>query len=199
MKLLRIDSSPRTNGSHSKELADMLEVKLQSTYSNLNITNCDLSTKELPHINQEYIDAALIPKIDRTPDMNKVLSLADSCITDIKNADIVLISVPMYNFNIPSTLKVYIDYISRFGETVIYDESGFKGLLTNKKLIITAAYGADFSQMKEMDFVEPYLKSVFNFLGFSDITYLAIEGTSQLTTEALREKKEKLLNDFSYT
>jgi len=193
MKLLRIDSSPRAIGSHSKELADMLESKFKAAYTNLDIIRCDLSSINLPHITQEYIEATFVPKEDRTSTLHDILSLADSFIADIKSADAVLLSVPLYNFNVPSTPKAYIDYISRPGETFSINESGYTGLITGKKLIITAAYGADFSQMKDMDFMEPYLKSFFGFLGFIDITYVAIEGTIRLNKDVVTQEKISLI------
>ena len=76
------------------------------------------------------------------------------------------------------------------------DENGFTGLVTGKKLVIFSAYGAVFDEMKQMDFVEPYLKSLFGFLGFTDIKYYAIEGTSMLTSDVLEEKKEALSTLF---
>ena len=39
-----------------------------------------------------------------------------------------------------------------------------------------------------MDFVKPYLKSLFGFLGFTDIEYYTIEGTSMLSPEVLEKK-----------
>jgi len=196
MKLLRIDSSPRTTGSHSKDLADMVEDKFKAENLNLETIHYDLSAKELPHISQAYIEATFVPKPERTATMNNTLLLADGYIKDIQNADTVLISVPMYNFTIPSTLKAYIDYISRSEETFRFLENGIEGLLLGKKLVIVAAYGADFSQMRVMDFVEPYLKTVFGFLGFTDITYIAIENTSQESTDVLHDKKIALVNNI---
>ncbi len=193
-KLLRIDTSPRKEDSHSRDLANRVEEKCKATHPDMDITYLDLSQIKLPHITQAYIEATFIPKEERSSEMHSTLALADKFIADIQSADTVLISVPMYNFNIPSALKAYIDYISRMGETFLMDEHGASGLLTGKKLIITAAYGADFSQMKAMDFVEPYLKSMFGFLGFEDITYKVIQGTSMLAPAVLQAKKEALFD-----
>jgi len=114
-------------------------------------------------------------------------------IEELKSADTIMISVPMFNFTIPSVLKAYIDHISRTGETFSMDETGFKGLITGKKLIVVAAYGAEFSQMKAMDFVEPYLKSIFGFLGFEDINYFCLEGTSMLSAEELAQRSDAIV------
>ncbi len=136
------------------------------------------------------------PIENRDTNINNTLSLSDILIAELKNADTIVLSTPMYNFGIPSSLKAYIDHISRVGDTFAMDENGFTGLITGKKLVICAAYGAVFDEMKQMDFVEPYLKSLFGFLGFTDIEYYAIEGTSMLSPEALEEKKAALVTLF---
>ena len=132
----------------------------------------------------------------RDENMHETLALSDELISEFKNADTILLSVPMFNFTVPSVLKAYIDHISRVAETFSMNETGLKGLVTGKKLVIVAAYGSDFTEMKVMDFVEPYLKSIFGFLGFTDISYFAIEGTSMLSAEVLQEKKAAIVGEF---
>jgi len=195
-KLLRIDTSTRKNDSHSKDLANRYETHFKNIYSNTKVHYRDLSQSDIPHLSQDFIEAMFTPITDRSQTMQNALQLSDMLIGEIKDAEIILLSVPMYNFSIPSSLKSYIDNISRVGETFSMDENGFTGLVTGKKLVICAAYGAVFDEMKHMDFVEPYLKSLFGFLGFTDIEYYAIEGTSMLSPEALEEKKAALVTLF---
>jgi FMN-dependent NADH-azoreductase len=74
----------------------------------------------------------------------------------------------MYNFSIPAVLKSYIDYIVRPRRTFTATENGFKGLVTNKKMILVQARGSDFrpgSVYDTVNFQEPYLKTVFGFIG----------------------------------
>ena len=190
-KLLKIDASPREEGSHSKDLAEMIEKKLKEKNKALQTVTRNLNQTNIPHLTQSYIEATFVPREERTNAMNEELKLANTLIKEIQNADIVLVSTPMYNFSIPSVLKAYIDNIARVGETVT---AAYEGLLKDKKLVIVSAYGADFSNMETMDFVKPYLKAVFGFLGFEDITYIAIEGTSQLSSKEIQSKKIELVN-----
>jgi len=195
-KLLKIDTSTRKNDSHSKDLANSYESKWKTSNPDGIVIHRDLSETDIPHVSQVLIEAMYTPEENKNEAIHNILSLSDTLITELREADTILLSVPMFNFGVPSSLKAYIDHISRVGETFSMDESGFTGLLTGKKLIIFAAYGADFSQMKSMDFVEPYLKSLFGFLGFTDIEYYAIEGTSMLSGEELEHKKVELVQQF---
>ena len=195
--ILRIDSSTRMQASHSRGLADSFEAMCREYQMPVSLVHRDLVTTDLPHTSQAFIEAMFTPKEERSSGMNETLALSDTLIAELKMAETIMISVPMFNFTIPSSLKAYIDHISRVGETFTMDESGFTGLLTGKKLVILAAYGADFSQMRGMDFVEPYLKSVFGFLGFEEMHFFALEGTSMLDEVALGEKKRVIEENFS--
>ncbi len=194
--LLKIDTSTRANDSHSRDLANRYEKHWKAMHADTTVTYRDLAQTNIPHVTQSFIEAMFTPTDNRDGNMNETLALSNKLIAELKEASTIILSVPMFNFSVPSVLKAYIDYVSRVGETFNMDESGFTGLLTGKKLVICAAYGADFTQMKAMDFVEPYLKSLFGFLGFTDIEYYTIEGASMLSEDELENKKAQLALEF---
>jgi FMN-dependent NADH-azoreductase len=112
-----------------------------------------------------------------------LLSLSDSLLTELEEADEYVIGVPMHNFGVPSVLKLWIDQIARVGRTFAYSEKGPKGLITGKKATFIIATGGMYdaqTQMASFNFVEPYLRSVFGFLGVTDATFLTAGGTSAL-------------------
>jgi FMN-dependent NADH-azoreductase len=89
----------------------------------------------------------------------------------------------MHNFGVPSVLKLWIDQIARVGRTFSYGERGPKGLIIGKKATFIIATGGIYdaqTQMASFNFVEPYLRSVFGFLGVTDATFLTAGGTSVL-------------------
>jgi FMN-dependent NADH-azoreductase len=91
----------------------------------------------------------------------------------------------MHNFGVPSVLKLWIDQIARVGKTFSYGSGGPVGLLTGKKATILIASGGKYdagSAMASWNFVEPYLRTVFGFLGVSDVTVLAAGGASALAS-----------------
>ena len=190
--LLKIDTSTRAEASYSKALAKEFTTKWQEAHGG-HVIERDLAQHLVPHVTQDFITAMYTPKDQRDSRMQELLSLSDIMIEELRCADTVLLSVPMFNFSIPSVLKAYIDAVTRVGETFLMKESGFEGLIKGKRLVIVAAYGADFSSFRQMDFVEPYLKSLFGFLGFEDIHYFALEGTTMLDAPALEEKKRAIM------
>ena len=89
----------------------------------------------------------------------------------------------MHNFSVPSVLKLWIDQISRAGKTFSYMDGRPKGLITGKKATFIIATGGVYdaqTQMASFNFVEPYLRSVFGFLGVTDATFLTAGGTAAL-------------------
>ena len=92
------------------------------------------------------------------------------------DTDIYLITVPMWNFGIPYALKYYIDAIVQPGYLFRYNEHGIpEGLVIGKKMICVTSRGGDYSPatpMHSLDFVEPYLRLIFNFVGITDIHFI---------------------------
>ena len=195
-KLVKITSSTRGDDSYSNQLADAFETKWKNKNSKGEVMVRDLTQTTLPHVTQAFIEAMYTPSESRDERVRKTLALSDELINELREADTIILALPMYNFGVPSVVKAYIDQISRVGETFSMDENGFTGLLTGKKLVICSAYGADFTEMRAMDFVEPYLKSLFGFLGFTNISYFALEGTTMFSSEELEEKKALLVEQF---
>jgi FMN-dependent NADH-azoreductase len=176
--ILHIISSPRTNGSASRTLGNAIEEKLQEAYPEHTITTLDLLKTPFPHLGEEQVDSWFIPVENRTPEQNEAVKRSDDAIEQLQASDIIVISVPIYNFGIPSALKAYIDHIVRGGMTFQYSESGFEGLVKNKKVYIAVASGSIFSEgdYQSYDFVVPYLKSVLGFIGVTDISVFRAEG-----------------------
>ena len=115
-----------------------------------------------------------------------MLSLSDSLLAELEQADEYVIGTPMHNFGVPSVLKLWIDQIARVGRTFSYADGRPKGLITGKKATFIIATGGIYdakTQMASFNFVEPYLGSVFGFPGVTDATFLTAGGTAALNQE----------------
>src|SRR5277367_501315 len=183
--LLHIDSSPRYGLSVSRELTAAFVTQWTASHPDgrVRVIERDLNATAIPPINAEWVGAAYTPEQARTPQQKELLSLSNSLIAELEQADEYVIGVPMHNFGVPSVLKLWIDQIARVGKTFSYGEKGPKGLLTAKKATFIIATGGIYdaqTQMASFNFVEPYLRSVFGFLGVTDTTFLTAGGTAAL-------------------
>lgn len=172
--LLRIDSSSRHDGSWSRRLGDTVAAKLAPATTIVR----DLVEKPVPHIAVETIGAFFSDPAGYGDAEKAATAISDELLAEIAAADDILITVPMYNFGIPSALKAWVDQVVRIGRTFSFDGQSFTGLVTGKRAFIVIAYGAGGydADFKVADFVEPYLVFVLNFLGITDVTVIPVEG-----------------------
>src|SRR6202158_2712660 len=83
--------------------------------------------------------------------------------------------MPIYNFGVSSQLKNWIDAISRAGVTFRYTEKGPEGLLKGKTVYVALTRGGKYRNTPA-DTQVPYLKTVFTFLGLTDVHFVYAEG-----------------------
>lgn len=181
--LLHIDSSPLYGRSVSRELTAAFVTKWKASHPDGKVVHRDLNATALPPITAEWVGAVYTPEDARTPDQQKLLSLSDSLLAELEQADEYVFGVPMHNFGVPSVLKLWIDQIARVGRTFSYADGAPKGLIVGRKATFIIATGGIYdaqAQMASFNFVEPYLRSVFGFIGVTDSTFLTAGGTMAL-------------------
>ena len=181
--LLHINSSPLYGRSVSRELTAAFVNEWKASHPDGRVIDCDLNAAAIPPINAEWVGAVYAPEHARTPKQKELLSLSDSLVTELEQSDEYVIGVPMHNFGVPSVLKLWIDQIARVGRTFSYGDGGPKGLITGKKATFIIATGGIYdaqTKMASFNFVEPYLRSVFGFLGVTDANFLTAGGTAVL-------------------
>ena len=181
-QILRIDSSSRIEDSHSRKLADYFQRTWQEKYPQDQIVIRDLVKTQLPHLSDLAIAGFYTPQEQRTEEMKKAVSLSNELISELQTADILLLSVPMYNFSVPSALKAWIDQIVRIGKTFAYDGTNFTGLVMVKSAYVICTYGSNGyvndGAFSSLNFLEPYLKGLFGFLGIKEIQFFHLQGTT---------------------
>jgi FMN-dependent NADH-azoreductase len=181
--LLRIDSSPLYGRSVSRELTAAFVSEWKASHPEGRVVERDLNATAIPPINGEWAGAVYTPDEARTPQQKELLSLSDTLLAELGQADEYVFGVPMHNFGVPSVLKLWIDQIARVGRTFSYADGRPKGLLVGKKATFIIATGGIYdaqTQMASFNFVEPYLRSVFGFLGVTNASFLTAGGTAAL-------------------
>lgn len=168
MRLLHIDSSASRSESASRELTAAIVARWREQHPDGQVIRLDLDADPLPHLTA----ATLVHQ--STADAPR----AEGVLADFLAAEVVVIGVPMYNFSIPSTLKAWIDRISVPGRTFSYSATGITGLAGGKRVIVVLSTGGFYAADVPGDFVEPYLKFMFGFLGIHDVHFVRAEGLS---------------------
>lgn len=172
--ILHITASIRDGESVSRSLGSKLVEKLSAKQDTKVITR-DLAKNDIPFIDAERFAANLSPYAERSPEQHELAKVADELIEELKGADTIVFSVPVYNFSVPATVKAWADLVARAGTTFQYTANGPEGLLTGKKAYIAIASGGT-PIGSEMDFMSPWLKFFLGFLGISDVEMVAADG-----------------------
>ncbi len=180
--VLLIQSSPRGKDSISRQLTAELLEKLRRKNGEIFLTERDLSAHPLPHLQAEQLEAFYTPADRRTDGLQKAVKLSDQVVAEVLGSDIIVISAPIWNFSVPSVLKAWIDHVVRAGVTFSYGPEGLKGLVSGKTVYIVSASGSILSN-GPMDFLGPYLKAVFGFIGITDVRLVRVEGINDPKTK----------------
>jgi FMN-dependent NADH-azoreductase len=178
-RILLITSSPRVD-SHSTKVARSLAERLASRAPNSTVTVRDLTREPLPHIDDSFTTGLSLPADKLTPGQKDALALSDKLLKELLASDTIIIAAGMINLGIPSSLKAYIDYITRPGVAFKYTDKGPEGLIKGKKAYLVLARGGVYSQgpMKQLNFQDPYLRAALGLMGVTDIELIAIEGVA---------------------
>lgn len=163
MKLLHLDSSIMGGNSASRLLSAAIVERIVETHDAVEVTYRDLADQPVPHLTLEAFMA-----LEEGADVQQFL-----------DTDIVVIGVGFYNFSVPSQLKAWLDHIVVRGKTFARGESGPIGLAKGKRVIVGLARGnvyGEGSPYQAFEHAETLLRSVFTFLGITDIEFVVAEG-----------------------
>lgn len=181
--LLHIDASPRGERSHSRRMTREFVEHWKQVHPNDTVSYRDIGRNPVPYVDEAWIAAAFSPPEKHTPELREAIRFSDQLVDEFLAADIYVIGVPMYNFSVPGVFKSYIDQIVRVGRTVAFEPNSsanvFKPLVLGKRMFIVEARGdSGFQpggQYEKMNHHDPYLTTVFGFMGITDITFIHVE------------------------
>lgn len=126
-----------------------------------------------------------------TEEQQKKITRFNELTEQFLSADKLVIANPLWNLNVPTRLKAWMDTINVAGKTFQYTEEGPKGLLTGKKALHIQSNGGFY---EGQDFSAQYVKGILGFIGIHEINQLFIEGIDhhpEKADELLATAKEK--------
>ncbi|WP_316171421.1 FMN-dependent NADH-azoreductase [Bradyrhizobium sp. SZCCHNRI1058] len=177
-QLLHIDSSVLGPNSVSRQVSAAIVARLRQITPGLEVTYRDVAAEPLSHLSGTHVAVAYGTPVE-DPAVKADVAAGQAVLEEFLAADIVVIGAPMYNFSIPSQLKAWVDRIAVKGKTFTYGPNGPQGLAGGKRIIVAVSrgghYGAD-TPMAAFEHLETYLRSVFSFIGVTDLEFVAADG-----------------------
>jgi FMN-dependent NADH-azoreductase len=195
-KLLHIIATPRAEESRTLQVTEVFLKVFTEKHTDWVVEELDLPKEQLPSLTVKRVDGkyVLLGGKDLYGELKESWQEIITHIERFMSADAYLISTPMWNFSIPYTLKHYIDIILQPKYLFRYTPSGAEGLVKNKKMVVITSRGGDYSQdspVHNFDFQEPYLRTVFGFVGITDITFIIAQPMDALGLEVQVKKIEE--------
>jgi FMN-dependent NADH-azoreductase len=141
-----------------------------------------------------------------TLEQRATLALSDQLISELQEADVIVLGSPMYNFGISAALKAWIDLVIRQGRTVDFSVRPPVGLLLGKKFVLITARGGQYAPgtpTAAFDFQEPYLRHVLGVIGLRDVTVIHAdrqlygEETAALSRREASDRIHGVISDLS--
>lgn len=195
--ILQLNNSVFSDDGQSSRLADGFVARVRADDPGIRVIRRDLAEHPVPHLDQATFFAGLTAADERTAEQAQAAAHADTLVQELRDADTVVIGVPVYNFLIPSTLKAWFDHVARAGTTFRYTENGPEGLLEGKRAHMFVTSGGQYAGT-DIDFAVPYVTQMLAFFGITDVTVTRAEGlamgeeTSQAALESARERIDRL-------
>jgi FMN-dependent NADH-azoreductase len=112
MKLFRLDASPRQRGSHSREIADIVQDELSSVDDGLTVTNREIAIDPLgSNVWWDAVTASMTPASDRSVQQEDAVAQAATLVDELVDADAMIFAVPLFNFGVSQHFKTWVDLV----------------------------------------------------------------------------------------
>ena len=174
-RILQINASLNSDKGQSSQLATAFVTALREHNPQAVVTRRDLALDPVPHLDAARFGAFIAKPEVRTPEQQAVIDDSNALIAELRDADTLVIGVPLYNFGVPSQLKSWFDHIARAGETFRYSEKGPVGLMTGKQAYVFAARGGLYAGTPR-DSQTGFIQTILNFVGIQDVQFVYAEG-----------------------
>jgi FMN-dependent NADH-azoreductase len=175
MKILQIKASVFNGSGQSSRLSDQLVAQLRAQNPGAEVVQRDLVADPVPHLDAARVGAFFAKAEARTAEQKAVIAYSDALIDEVRQADVIVLGLPMYNFGVPSQLKAWFDHLARAGVTFKYTDKGAVGLLTGKKAYVVATRGGVYGAAQN-EFETGFVRQFLGFVGITDVEFVVAEG-----------------------
>lgn len=195
MNVLHVCANPKpTEESVSKQLASAFFGKLIELKPEVELVNVDLYDEKPPFYSYELYKRAWYPVFDENYEPSKIedmaINYASKQAEAFNEADVLVLTMPMWNFTVPAIMKAWMDQVLTPGLTFsISKEEGVKPLHKVKSIVLLVSSGGVYKEDDERDALTRQIRSAFGFIGISELEVVWAEGQNPLFFDNHEEKK----------
>lgn len=172
-QLLIVETSPRGGQSVSRQMTQRFLAAWCTANPGGRVVHRDLVDSALPFVTAPWLHAYFTPPADQSQEMKDALQLSDELVAELLATEHLVISTPVYNYNVPASLKAWVDHIVRKGATLGFDG---QGLVKGKKATLLMASGGVYTEgspIRDRDIATQYLRLILGVIGIEDVTVVS--------------------------
>ncbi|WP_328708385.1 NAD(P)H-dependent oxidoreductase [Microbispora hainanensis] len=185
--LLHIDASIQGERSVSRKLTARAVAAWRAAHPGGTVAYRDLGSSPLPHLDQESGLARVVPPEQHTPAQAASWRLTEELVGEVKQADTIVLGLPLYNYGPPSSVKSWVDHLIAPG--LSYDPTTNQGLLGGREFLVLASRGGGYqpgTPREGWDHAEPWLPHGLSMTGLEP-RFITAELTLAHVTPAMAE------------
>jgi FMN-dependent NADH-azoreductase len=186
--LLHIDSSFQGDRSVSRKLTARAAANWRAAHPGGTVIYRDLSANPVPHFDSETGLARMVAPDQHTPAQAASYALSVELVEEVKQADVILLALPVYNFGAPSSVKAWVDHLVVPGLSI--DPETHEGLLGGRDLIVVAARGGGYAPgtpREGWDHAQAWLPHGLSYPGLEPTVFITAELTLAHVTPAMAD------------
>ena len=195
MNILHVCANPKpTEEAISKQLASAFFGKLIELKPEVELINVDLYDEKPPFFSYELYKRVWYPVFNSEYEPNKAEEMstnyADAQIEKFNDADILVLTMPMWNYSVPAIMKAWIDQVLLPEKTFsINKEEGINGLHKIKRIVLLVSSGAAYKEDDDRDALSRQVRHAFEFVGINEIDVVWAEGQNPMFFDNAEESK----------
>ena len=112
MTLFRLDASILPASSASRQLGDLVEAQWSQAHPTSQIVRRDLAADPVPATAwRDAVQGGFTPEESRTPEQREAIALAHRLADELRDADALLFTGPLYNYGVSQHVKTWFDLV----------------------------------------------------------------------------------------
>lgn len=195
MNILHVCANPKpTEESVSKQLAARFFGKLMELNPDVELNNVDLYQEKPPYYTNDLYRRMWYPVFDEAYEPSKAeeaaANYANKQVEAFKAADVLVLTMPMWNFSAPGVMKAWMDQVLAPGKVFELTDEGPKPLHNITKLVLLVASGGVYKEDDERDALSRQVRTAFGFVGINDIRIAWADGQNTLFNSDSEVRRE---------
>jgi FMN-dependent NADH-azoreductase len=195
MNILHICANPRPiEESASKQLAAAFISKLISLNPEVTVENVDLYQETPPYLSYDgyrrFWQPIAEPGYEPTKKEEMAIHYASKQAETFRAADVVVLTMPMWNGGPPAIMKAWIDQVINPGIAYEHTAEGMKPLHQLRKVVLLVASGDVYKENDPRDGITPVVHNAFGAIGVTDIETAWADGQNAALYPDAAERKQ---------